>query len=173
MFFPFAWASEMTSIKLYSTESRVVTDHQIYCFLVCTWAFFSPEILQAGAVKGLYTESPNGVRTSIEVHGHFQVKNYVAKLIYKSYKAFHRTRQNNLPIVGKNAFFYGTNKIILLQNNGRCKRRRTCVWTRQIHGLLSVEVIMVNVIDEICKASILWLKSLNSTNITECKCTWK
>ena len=48
LFAAFAWARERISIKMYSTESRFVYDHQIYCLQACMWAFFSPESLHAG-----------------------------------------------------------------------------------------------------------------------------
>ena len=62
-FFPFVWAREKISIKMHSAESRFVIGSSKYaicyrtikiCYLqACTCALFSPEILQAGAVKGL------------------------------------------------------------------------------------------------------------------------
>ena len=35
----------------------LLQDHQIYCFQACMCALFSPEIVQAGAEKGLNLES--------------------------------------------------------------------------------------------------------------------
>ena len=38
---------------MHSIESRFVIGLLIYCLEACMWALFNPEILQAGAVKGL------------------------------------------------------------------------------------------------------------------------
>ena len=37
-------------------KADLLQDHQIYCLQVCMCELFSPEMLQAGAVKGLRTE---------------------------------------------------------------------------------------------------------------------
>ena len=51
--FPFAWAHESISAKMHSIEIRFVKGPLIYGLEACVWALFSPEIVQAGAVKGL------------------------------------------------------------------------------------------------------------------------
>ena len=43
----------MISIKMHSSDSGLVTGHQMYCLEECMCAHFSLEILQAVAVKGL------------------------------------------------------------------------------------------------------------------------
>ena len=55
LFHTFAWARERNSIKIHSTESKFLQGHQIYYLQTCTCmcALFSPDILQAGAGKGL------------------------------------------------------------------------------------------------------------------------
>ena len=53
LYFHFAWAHESISAKMHSIESRFVIGLLIYCLEACMWALFNPEILQAGAVKGL------------------------------------------------------------------------------------------------------------------------
>ena len=54
LFYPFAGAFEKISMKMRSIDSRIVIQkHQLYCLEACMGALLSPEMLQAGAVKGL------------------------------------------------------------------------------------------------------------------------
>ena len=46
-------------IKMTVSKGDLLQDQKIYRLLACSWALFSPEILQAGAVKGLSRTKEN------------------------------------------------------------------------------------------------------------------
>ena len=54
---PFALARERFLSKRTVSKVDLLQDHQIYCLHACMCAFLSPEILYAGAVKGIIHSS--------------------------------------------------------------------------------------------------------------------
>ena len=68
----FAWARQRISVKMHSTGSRFVIGLSNILFVgVCVCVhFFSPEILQAGAVKGLRTSKSSLCLSLTHIHRH-------------------------------------------------------------------------------------------------------